>query len=364
MAMAAIMAILSVFVFKNMMNQKPAAPEAAKPAKVETQEIAVAAVPLSPGQILTVEDVKLVSWPKQFLPEGQVFHEADRLIGRIVKGALLPGEPVYRQKLAGEASTGGLPVLIPNGMRGITMGVSEIKQVAGFVRPGDRVDILGTFEENIQDPVSNTNKTIKVTRTVLENVLVIATAQDMVQHNNAANATLPALEEEPEVTEEKDGENNTDKDSASEAKAGKNSDASAKKEKEEKAKKEDKKEGGSLLGGASNKGEASEEDMAKVVSSVTVALTPADAETLTLAEETGSVRLVLRGELDHQHGKPPGTNTVSLVRGGAPMGNLFAPKLKAEPAKPAAALPVDLSAKSPFYSVELIEGGEKSAVDF
>lgn len=69
------------------------------------------------------------------------------VIGKTVKSEILPGEQVLRGKLAGaKGSSEGLSYMIEPGKRAVTIAVNEISGVAGQILPGDRVDIMGTFD--------------------------------------------------------------------------------------------------------------------------------------------------------------------------------------------------------------------------
>lgn len=167
---ALIFAVVSAVMIQNIAVKK-ATPK--KVAKLETQSVTVASANLPAGTTIAPEDVTVVEWPSKYLVSANVFDDKYSVVGRTVKSDLVPGEPVYKQKLTGDKSSGGLPVLIPKGFRAITIGVSETKGVAGFVNPGDRVDVLVTVNEGGREN--------KLTKIVLQNVLVLASAQQMVR---------------------------------------------------------------------------------------------------------------------------------------------------------------------------------------
>lgn len=341
---ALIMAVVSALLIKNMAS---GGKEQSK-AKSETEIIAVAAVAVPEGATLTAEDFKLVEWPVAFLPTNSVFNKADSvsLIGRTTRTSLMPGEVLYKEKLSGDKSMGGMPVLIPKGMRAVTLGVTEIKGVAGFIKPGDKVDVLATFEET-----GEADQKVRITKTVLQNVLVMASAQQMVRDYQMNTDELEGLKDEatdPEKEKKK-------------KKKKEKSESEIKKEKKERAK--ERKE---------------MEKSAKTVSSITLALNPEQAEKVALAEEIGEIRLVLRPEGDAEMAGLVGiTNEELLTEGSLPDGKRwpfkFANKIepvieRPEPHQPSAppmpglALPSGPPMK-PGKSIEFIEGSEKTTVE-
>jgi Flp pilus assembly protein CpaB len=170
--LAIIMGVATVGIFSGTKRDVPKVQ-----AKIETLDVVVPLIPINQGTTLSRNDVTLVKWPAEYLPKGNVFTDPYKVVGRIAKQTLYPGEPIFAQKVSGSNTKGGLPALIPAGMRAITISVSEVKGVAGFVKPGDHVDVLSTFDMPKEggDPV-------KQTKTVLQDVMVLASAQTMVDN--------------------------------------------------------------------------------------------------------------------------------------------------------------------------------------
>jgi len=93
--------------------------------------------------------------------------------GRITNSEIIPGEQVLWSRLLPEGQVPGMAFTIPNDKRAITIAVNEVIGVAGFIKPGDAVDVLATFEAEVP-----------ITTTVLENVIVLAIAQEMESKQN------------------------------------------------------------------------------------------------------------------------------------------------------------------------------------
>lgn len=130
------------------------------------REIAVAARDLPAGTILAETDLRTIPWSGESLPAGFV-GGTDELVGQGLLTGVQANEPLMRSKLVGKGSNGGLPLIIPPGMRAMSVAVDEVVSVAGFVVPGTRVDVLVTAE-GAEAPT---------TRLILQNVQVLAAGQ-------------------------------------------------------------------------------------------------------------------------------------------------------------------------------------------
>jgi pilus assembly protein CpaB len=150
----------------NMMSTKPV-----NVVQQKTQPVVVANVDLPLGAELKQEDVKIAQFPDGQAPEG-AFARLDEVVGRGVVVNLVKNEPVLPAKLASKEAGAGLPPVIPEGMRAVSVRVNEVIGVAGYVLPGTRVDVVATAS-----PTNNaTDMTSKV---VLANVQVLTAGTRM-----------------------------------------------------------------------------------------------------------------------------------------------------------------------------------------
>jgi pilus assembly protein CpaB len=150
--------------------QSPQAPPAAT---VATQPIVIAAADLQLGAELRNEDLKVINFPKGQGPEG-AFATPGELVGRGVISSMVKGEPILPGKLASREAGSGLPTVIPEGMRAVSVRVNEVIGVAGYVLPGTRVDVVAT--------ASPTNQQGDMTsKVVLANVQVLTAGTRMEQ---------------------------------------------------------------------------------------------------------------------------------------------------------------------------------------
>jgi pilus assembly protein CpaB len=299
------------------------------PTKEPTTQVVVASYPVHAGDVLQPDALQIVEWPVKLLPIGQTFQDLKGLVGKPVITDIHQGEPLYKDKLAMDSTMGGLPVLIPKGLRAMTIAVSEVKGVAGFITPGSRVDVLGTFEVK----ESSRSKSDQLTRTVLQDVLVVATAQELQKNTLPTPEDLPEIEAKRKAASQPEGDGENDKKAAD--------DKTAKKEEEKKPSDDEEKE-------------AKKPEGAKIVSTITLALTPQQAEKLTLAEDTGTIRLVLR----------PGNDHAMVNAGGVRQSQLTGVSAVKEDTKPKQSNKRPVAVMAPAFSVELIQGTDKQAVKF
>ncbi len=165
-----------------------------------SQSVVVANEDVPAGAAISAESVRLVSFPIEAVPEG-VFDDMSRVSGRIAVSPFRRNEPVLESKLAPAGVTrGGIAALTSQDKRAIAVHVDEVVAVAGFIHPGDHVDVLATLH-------TDDDKSRPVTKMILENVPVLATggnAADASKNAPVGNAEGPrvmTLEVSPRETE-------------------------------------------------------------------------------------------------------------------------------------------------------------------
>ena len=106
--------------------------------------IVVAAKSLAYGTAMTADNVVEIPWFSNTLPEGAFAVKDDLLNGgrRVVLSPLTRGEAVLRSKITGPGQRASLASLLDEGKRAVTVSVDDVRGVAGFVLPGDFVDIV------------------------------------------------------------------------------------------------------------------------------------------------------------------------------------------------------------------------------
>ena len=111
--------------------------------------VVIAAEPLAYGTALTSDNVTEIPWFTKLLPEGAFASKDDLLNGgrRTVLYPLKQGEPVLQSKVTGPGQRASLAAVLEDGKRAVTVRVDDVRGVAGFVLPGDFVDIVMIAEE-------------------------------------------------------------------------------------------------------------------------------------------------------------------------------------------------------------------------
>lgn len=156
--------------------------------QVPTQQIVVAKVPLELGTRLTAAEVQTIPWPGGTLVPGMLTRTEDAE-GRAVITPLVANEMILESKLAPKEAGAGLQATIPEGMRAVSVAVNDVIGVAGFVIPGTSVDVLVTG----QIPGATQSGAQNVTRTILEDVRVLAAGQKIEQDRDGKPQTVPVV---------------------------------------------------------------------------------------------------------------------------------------------------------------------------
>jgi len=132
-------------------------------------QVAVAARDLPIGTVLKTEDVRMIDWRGEAVPQGFVT-SADLVVGRGLITPVRANEVLLEGKLAAKGAGAGLAVTIPEGMRAVSVRVDEVIGVAGFVLPGTRVDVMLTLPPKL-------DRKETVTQMILQNMRVLAAGQ-------------------------------------------------------------------------------------------------------------------------------------------------------------------------------------------
>jgi pilus assembly protein CpaB len=172
-AFAVVFGLLAVFVAQSWLNRQAELRlkhMEATQRPVPGQTVVVAAAPLRFGMPLSQQNLREVSWPQEAIPAG-TFASVQQVIAggkRIVLASIEANEPVLASKITGPGQRATLSAVIGPGMRAVTVRVNDVEGVAGFVLPGDHVDVLLTRQP---DKHSGDNDV------VLQNVKVLAIDQ-------------------------------------------------------------------------------------------------------------------------------------------------------------------------------------------
>ncbi len=132
----------------------------------------VAQQEIAAGTEISAGMVKVVQVPETLLVSG-AFSEVQPILGETARYPIASGEQVTRIKVGAQTKGDGLAYVVPAGLRAISIEVDEVKGVGGLLLPGNRVDVIAVFTDNSPD--------FTEVRTVLQNVEVLAVAQEAQQ---------------------------------------------------------------------------------------------------------------------------------------------------------------------------------------
>lgn len=173
LAFALVLGLASVVMLRQWIGQQLLS-NVKEQAKVETTTIVVARASLSFGNRIGREHIQEVAWPAHAIPPGS-FAKVDELIGgseaRVVLRPIEPNEPILAGKITGPGGRATLSTVVDPDMRAVTIRVNDVQGVAGFVLPGDRVDVLVTR------PLGG-DRDRPITDVLLQNIKVLGIDQD------------------------------------------------------------------------------------------------------------------------------------------------------------------------------------------
>jgi pilus assembly protein CpaB len=141
--------------------------------RVPTERVVVAAVDVPLATALRAEHLAVVNWPQASMPEG-VAHDPAEVIEQVVVAPLSRGEPILKVKLlSGAAGRSALATQLRPGKRAMAVRVDDVVGVAGFIHPGDRVDVIATLK------FSDRGDAPLVSKTILQNIRVLAVGKEI-----------------------------------------------------------------------------------------------------------------------------------------------------------------------------------------
>ncbi len=149
LAVALVCAVLAALLSRAWLASQPSAPKAA----ASSRAIVVAARDLKPGDKLNKAALRTMPWAGETLPKG-AFLSVSPLVKpgapRTVQAPIAENEPVLEYKLTGTAQN-PLAAKMGESMNAVTIRVNDVAGVAGFVQPGDYVDVFLTYSEKATD---------------------------------------------------------------------------------------------------------------------------------------------------------------------------------------------------------------------
>ncbi|RYY25734.1 MAG: Flp pilus assembly protein CpaB [Sphingomonadales bacterium] len=207
---ALVIAGITAFMARNIVMGAPTPMAGAVPvngmAPENTTEVMVATRELPVGTIIGVDSVKYVPWPKD-LVEGAYYlkgqGDPSQMQGTVVRYAIPAGQPITQGALVKPGDRGFLAAALGPGMRAVTVPVSSQSAVAGFVFPGDRIDLVLT--QSVSG--GGDGPPLKASETILRNLRVLATDQRTDKNTDdkgntiVTNYSTVTLEATPKIAE-------------------------------------------------------------------------------------------------------------------------------------------------------------------
>ena len=174
---ALLMAGISAFMARSMFSGASAPQASAAGATVQVgPQILVATKPLPVGTIIDPDSFRYQPWPKELIDKAYYLKgetAPQSLSGTVVRYAITAGQPITQGALVKPGDRGFLAAALGPGMRAVTVSMTNPGGVAGFVFPGDRVDLMLTSDV----PGGGDGPPLKTTETIIRNLRVLATDQ-------------------------------------------------------------------------------------------------------------------------------------------------------------------------------------------
>ena len=175
---ALIIAVITAITAKSMFTGAGADSAKAAPAVPMGPKVLVARKGMPVGTIIDAESLSFQAWPKELVQnayyvEGKPDADIKKLLGTVVRNAVPAGPPMTRGSMVGPNDRGFLAAALGPGMRAVTVPVTKASGVAGFIFPGDHVDMVLTQAVT----GGGSGAPLKVSETIVRNLRVLATDQ-------------------------------------------------------------------------------------------------------------------------------------------------------------------------------------------
>ncbi len=205
---ALIIAAVTAFMAKSMFTGASAPQAVAAPAVPAGPEVLAATRPLPVGTIIDAEAFRYQPWPEGLVQDayfirGEANADPSSLVGTVVRTEISAGQPLTRGSIIRPGERGFLAAALGPGMRAVSVAVSATSGVAGFVFPGDRVDLVLTQQV---EGGEEGGPPLRVSETIIRNIRVLAVdqrinARDEEGNQVAQNTSTVTFEATPRIAE-------------------------------------------------------------------------------------------------------------------------------------------------------------------
>ncbi len=190
LAILGVIAVVGFMMLQKITTPPPPAPAPAEApvaevvSTVEYVEVLAAARDIPQGTRLTQDMLKWKKWPAEALEPNLIDQQnqpqaLEEYTGAVTRVGLFAGEPILAPKVVKTGEKGQMAALLSPGMRAIAVRITTDSAAAGFIQPGDRVDVILTTQiRNPQmTPTGRNAANTYVSNAILENVKVLAIGQ-------------------------------------------------------------------------------------------------------------------------------------------------------------------------------------------
>lgn len=210
LALALSAAGLTAYFANTWMASQRAAMEEQAPAaqapSIETVDVLVAKADMPTGSFIRADNLEWRAWPKDGVVEDYLVRgeatEAE-LAGAVARTKLFAGEPITRTRVVHKGDQGFLAAVLDPSRRAVSIPIDAVTGIAGFIFPGDMVDVLLTFSRTVKDEGADESSTRYFSETLLGGVRVLAIDQSVDSGEKGATqvASTATLEVTPKQAE-------------------------------------------------------------------------------------------------------------------------------------------------------------------
>jgi len=187
-------ALSAAMIYRYLRTQQAALEEALSVGRGQTVDVMVAAEVIPIGARIESRQIATAKWPADALPDGAMY-DPSHATGRIALATIQKNQPLLESQLTGEAS-GLLPLMITEGMRGMSVQVDRVTGVSGFITPNSRVDVL------VSGSVDSGEDHEQRSKLILQNIRVLAIGTTIeMQDNKPVEVPTVTLMVSPEDAE-------------------------------------------------------------------------------------------------------------------------------------------------------------------
>ncbi len=186
---AAAIAAIAVAFFVRQAMTVPAAPAAVVVEQRPVTRILAARRDMMIGERASAGDFYWQTWPEEAMSPGYIVENQGQGIedfaGSVVRAPIGEGEPITGRRLVQSGDAGFMAAVLAPGMRAVAVPISAERGAGGFILPNDRVDVIVSFEEDVQG--QRGSRRAYVARTIVENARVLAIDQAFGGDNGSEN---------------------------------------------------------------------------------------------------------------------------------------------------------------------------------